>query len=84
MSDSIPSCATCLQPFAQLRQADGHAFSPPRHGDILLCSNCGTVNEVGITGILAMTEESIEALNDQEKSDLRHARKVIAHRLSRQ
>lgn len=31
-----------------------------------------------------MTEEAIEALNDQEKSDLRHARKVIAHRLNRQ
>lgn len=79
-------CAVCKVPFAQLRQADHHAFSPPRPNDILICSNCGNVNTIApvTRAVVSMTEEEISSLSDLEQSDIRHARKVIYNRLNRQ
>lgn len=70
-------CEKCNHTFKELETGDSCKFSQPQVGDILLCGNCGAINQLGLTSLKEMTEEELATLNKDELIDLRWAQKKI-------
>lgn len=78
------TCAACGQAFLKLHSATQGEPPIPRHGDIILCSICGEINTVTLSGLRSLTAQELFTMPEDVRKDLDFAKRNILASIQKQ